>query len=449
MHPIDEAKLLMTRRHFFGTAGAGIGTAALAALVAQDAEASEGLPGLPHFPPTAKRVIYLFQHGAPSQLDLFDYKPKLQALHGTDLPDSVRQGQRLTGMTAYQTKFPTAPSVFQFAQYGQSGTWLSEILPHTGQVADRLCLIKGLQTEAINHDPAVTFLETGAQIAGRPSIGSWIAYGLGSESEDLPAFVVMVSQGVGNTQALAERQWASGFLPSRFQGVNLAKLNEITYKDYLDPEISSRVSQYEMAFRMQKSVPDLTDLSTEPPATFELYGPDSRKPGTYAANCILARRLAERGVRFIQLFHRGWDQHNNLPREIRGQCLQTDQASGALIQDLDQRGLLKDTLVVWGGEFGRTVYSQGELTKTNYGRDHHPRCFTVWMAGGGIKGGLTHGETDDFSYNVVKDPVDVHDLHATMLHCLGVDHTKLTYKFQGRHFRLTDVTGNVIRAILA
>jgi len=477
LHPLDEAKLLLTRRHFFGLAGTGIGTAALATLAAQDAQASEGLPGLPHFPPTAKRVIYLFQHGAPSQLDLFDYRPKLQSLRGTDLPDSIRQGQRLTGMTAYQTKFPTAPSVFNFAQHGQGGMWLSEILPHTGTVADRLCLIKGLQTEAINHDPAVTFLETGAQIAGRPSIGSWIAYGLGSESEDLPAFVVMVSQGVGNTQALAERQWASGFLPSRFQGVkfrsgadpvlyvsnppgydtaarrhfldDLAKLNEITYKDYLDPEISSRVSQYEMAFRMQKSVPDLTDLSSESAATFDLYGPDSRKPGTYAANCILARRLAERGVRFIQLFHRGWDQHNNLPKDITGQCLQTDQPSAALIKDLDQRGLLKDTLVVWGGEFGRTVYSQGELTETNYGRDHHPRCFAVWMAGGGVKGGLTHGETDDFSYNVVKDPVDVHDLHATILHCLGVDHTKLTYKFQGRHFRLTDVAGNVIRPILA
>jgi hypothetical protein len=477
LHPLDEAKLLMTRRQFFGLAGTGIGTAALATLVAKDAQASESLPGLPHFPPTAKRVIYLFQHGAPSQLDLFDYKPKLQSLRGTDLPDSIRQGQRLTGMTAYQTKFPTAPSVFNFAQHGQGGMWLSEILPHTGTVADRLCLIKGLQTEAINHDPAVTFLETGAQIAGRPSIGSWIAYGLGSESEDLPAFVVMVSQGVGNTQALAERQWASGFLPSRFQGVkfrsgadpvlyvsnppgydttarrhfldDLAKLNDITYKDYLDPEISSRVSQYEMAFRMQKSVPDLTDLSTESSATFDLYGPDSRKPGTYAANCILARRLAERGVRFIQLFHRGWDQHNNLPKDITGQCLQTDQPSAALIKDLDQRGLLKDTLVVWGGEFGRTVYSQGELTETNYGRDHHPRCFAVWMAGGGIKGGITHGETDDFSYNVVKDPVDVHDLHATILHCLGVDHTKLTYKFQGRHFRLTDVSGNVIRPILA
>src|SRR6202163_611813 len=467
----------MTRRHSFGLAGTGIGTAALATLVAQDAQASEGLPGLPHFPPTAKRVIYLFQHGAPSQLDLFDYKPKLQVLRGTDLPDSVRDGQRLTGMTAYQTTFPTAPTIFRFAQYGQGGTWLSELLPHTAKVADQLCFIKALQTEAINHDPAVTFLETGAQIAGRPSIGSWIAYGLGSESEELPAFVVMVSQGVGNTQALAERQWASGFLPSRFQGVkfrsgadpvlyvsnppgydtsarrrfldDLAKLHEIAYKDYLDHEISSRVSQYEMAFRMQKSVPDLTDLSTEPPSTFDLYGPDSRKPGTYAANCILARRLAERGVRFIQLFHRGWDQHNNLPREIRGQCLGTDQPSAALVADLKQRGMLDDTLVVWGGEFGRTVYSQGTLTDDNYGRDHHPRCFSLWVAGGGIKGGLTYGETDEFSYNIVNNPVDVHDLHATILHCLGVDHTRLTYKFQGRHFRLTDVQGNVLKNVLA
>ena len=477
MDPIEQAKLLMTRRHFFGVTSTGISTAALASLFAGSAKASGGLPGLPHFPPTAKRVIYLFQHGAPSQLDLFDYKPNLQSHRGADLPESVRMGQRLTGMTAYQAKFPTAPSIFKFAQHGQSGGWLSELLPHTAKVIDEIAIIKSLQTDAINHDPAVTFLQTGFQIAGRPSIGSWISYGLGSECEDLPAFVVMVSQGVGNTQALAERQWASGFLPTRFQGVkfrsgadpvlyvsnppgydasarrrfldDLGKLNEITYKDYLDPEISSRIAQYEMAFRMQKSVPDLTDLSTEPDATFEMYGPDSRKPGTYAANCILARRLAERGVRFIQLFHRGWDQHNNLPRDISGQCVQTDQPSAALIQDLKQRGLLKDTLVVWGGEFGRTVYSQGAFTETNYGRDHHPRCFAVWMAGGGVKGGVTYGDTDDYSYNVVKDPVDVHDLHATILRCLGVDHTRLTYKFQGRHFRLTDVQGNVIRPILA
>lgn len=477
MDPADQIKLQLTRRHFFGMAGTGIGTAALASLFARDAQGAAGLPDLPNFPPTAKRVIYLFQHGAPSQIDLFDYKPKLKDLRGTELPDSIRQGQRLTGMTAYQAKFPTAPSIFQFAQHGQSGTWLSELLPYTAKVADDLCVIKSLQTEAINHDPAVTFFQTGFQIAGRPSIGSWIAYGLGSECEDLPAFVVMVSQGVGNTQALADRQWGSGFLPTKYQGVkfrsghdpvlylsnppgydeaarrrfldDLAKLNEIESTAYQDPEISTRISQYEMAFRMQSSVPDLTDLSKEPPETFEMYGPDSRHPGTYAANCILARRLAERGVRFVQLFHRGWDQHNNLPKEIRGQCLQTDQPTAALIQDLKQRGLLKDTLVVWGGEFGRTVYSQGALTETNYGRDHHPRCFTVWMAGGGIKGGQTYGETDDYSYNIVKDPADVHDLHATMLRCLGVDHTKLTYKFQGRHFRLTDVHGNVVKPLLA
>ncbi len=466
----------MTRRHFFGRASAGLGTAALSTLLAGKAEATPGLQGLPNFPPTAKRVIYLFQHGAPSQLDLFDYKPGLQDHRGADLPDSIRQGQRLTGMTAYQAKFPTAPSLFKFAQHGQSGTWLSELLPHTAKVVDDLCMIKSLQTDAINHDPAVTFFQTGFQIAGRPSIGAWIAYGLGSECEDLPAFVVMVSQGLGNSQALADRQWGSGFLPTKFQGVkfragadpvlylsnppgysddarkrflgDLTKMNELTYDQYQDPEVSTRISQYEMAFRMQHSVPELTDLSKEPASTFEMYGPDSRTPGTYAANCILARRLAERGVRFIQLFHRGWDQHNNLPKEIRQQCRQTDQPSAALIEDLKQRGMLKDTLVVWGGEFGRTVYSQGTLTADNYGRDHHPRCFSVWMAGGGVKPGITYGETDDYSYNVVKDPMDVHDLHATILRCLGVDHTKLTFKFQGRHFRLTDVHGNVVKPLL-
>lgn len=477
MHPVEQSKLSMTRRHFFGRTSAGLGAAALTTLLAGKADAAGGLPGLPHFPPTAKRVIYLFQHDAPSQLDLFDYKPGLQARRGTELPDSIRMGQRLTGMTAYQSGFPTAPSLFKFAQHGQSGIWLSELLPHTAKVADELCIIKSLQTEAINHDPAVTFFQTGFQIAGRPSIGSWISYGLGADSEDLPAFVVMVSQGLGNSQALADRQWGSGFLPTKFQGVkfrsgadpvlylsnpagysddarkrflnDLSQMNEITYQQYQDPEVSTRISQYEMAFRMQHSVPELTDLSKEPDSTFEMYGPDSRTPGTYAANCILARRIAERGVRFIQLFHRGWDQHNNLPKEIRQQCRQTDQPSGALIQDLKQRGMLKDTLVVWGGEFGRTVYSQGTLTEDNYGRDHHPRCFSVWMAGGGVRPGLTYGETDDFSYNVTKDPMDVRDLHATILKCLGVDHTKLTFKFQGRHFRLTDVHGNVVRPILS
>jgi Protein of unknown function (DUF1501) len=468
----------MTRRHWLSFSSMGIGGAALSSLLAGDAEArTGGLAGIPHFAPKAKRVIYLFQHGAPSQIDLFDYKPALERLRGSELPDSVRKGQRLTGMTAYQTKFPTAPSIFQFSQHGQGRMWLSELLPYTAKIADRICLIRSMQTEAINHDPAVTFFQTGFQIAGRPSIGAWISYGLGAESEDLPAFVVMVSQGGGNSQALADRQWGSGFLETRYQGVkfrsaadpvlylsnpegystgarrrfldDLAKLNGQTLAEYQDPEIATRIAQYEMAYRMQASVPELTDLSKEPESTFELYGPDARKPGSFAANCILARRMAERGVRFIQLFHRGWDQHSNLPKEIRGQCGQTDQPSAALILDLERRGMLDDTLVVWGGEFGRTVYSQGTLTDTNYGRDHHPRCFSLWLAGGGIKGGMTYGETDDFSYNVVADGMEVHDLHATILHCLGVDHTRLTYKFQGRHFRLTDVHGQVARAILA
>ncbi|MDX1979874.1 MAG: DUF1501 domain-containing protein [Bryobacteraceae bacterium] len=459
----------ITRRTFFSTA--------LASLLARDGQASQGLPGLPHFAGKAKRVIYLFQHGAPSQLDLFDYKPNLTKLRGENLPESVRMGQRLTGMTAYQAKFPTAPSIFKFNQCGQSGMWLSELLPHTAKVADDICLIRSLHTEAINHDPAVTFFQTGFQLAGRPSIGSWLAYGLGSMSEDLPAFVVMVSQGKGGSQALADRQWASGFLPSKFAGVkfragadpvlylsdpegydrsarrrfldDLSKLNSLKFREQQDPEISTRIAQYEMAFRMQASVPDLTDLSKEPESTFEMYGPDSRKPGSYAANCVLARRLAERGVRFIQLFHRGWDQHSNLPRDIRLQCEQTDQPSAALVRDLKQRGLLEDTIIVWGGEFGRTVYSQGTLTETDYGRDHHPRCFSMWLAGGGIKGGLTYGATDDFSYNIAQDAMDVHDLHATMLHCLGVDHLRLTFKFQGRHYRLTDIQGRVVRALVS
>ncbi len=478
MDPITEGRLLLTRRHFFGRAATGIGVAALASLLSDQARAAAGgLPGLPHFPPKARRVIYLFQHGAPSQLDLFDYKPGLTRRRGEDLPDSIRMGQRLTGMTAYQARFPTAPSVFQFAQHGRSGQWLSELLPHLGQVADEMAIVRSLHTEAINHDPAVTFVQTGFQLAGRPSAGAWVSYGLGSENQDLPAFIVMVSQGSGGTQALADRSWGSGFLPTRYQGVkfrsgadpvlylsnppgyegearrrfldDLARLNQMKLEECQDPEVATRIAQYEMAFRMQTSVPELADLSREPESTFELYGPDARKPGSFAANCILARRLAERGVRFIQLFHRGWDQHSNLPREIRAQCRQTDQPSAALVQDLKQRGLLDDTLIIWGGEFGRTVYSQGTLTEDNYGRDHHPRCFTMWLAGGGIRGGVTYGETDDFGYNIVKDPVSIYDLHATMLHCLGVDHTRLTYKFQGRHFRLTDVHGSVVKAILA
>ncbi len=468
----------LTRRYFFGKAAAGLGTAALASLLQAD-ESSGAMPGVPHFPPTAKRVIYLFQSGAPSQMDLFDYKPRLRDLAKTELPDSIRGGQRLTGMTSGQTSFPVAPSIFPFQQYGKSGAWVSSLMPHLAKVADDLCFVKSMYTEAINHDPGVTFFQTGFQIAGRPSIGSWLAYGLGSENKDLPAFVVMISQGSGNPndQPLAERQWGSGFLPSKYQGVkfrslgdpvlylsdpdgftqterrrfidDLGKLNQVELDQFGDPEIATRIAQYEMAYKMQSSVPELTDLSKEPAHTFDLYGPDSRKPGTFAANCLLARRMAERGVRFIQLFHRGWDQHNELPKQIQGQARDTDQASAALVQDLKERGLLEDTLVVWGGEFGRTVYCQGKLTADNYGRDHHPRCFTMWLAGGGIKPGVSIGETDDYCYNIVKDPVHVHDLHATILRTLGIDHTKLTYKFQGRNFRLTDVSGNVVKSILA
>jgi hypothetical protein len=484
MPPSVEHALLMTRRHFFGRASTGLGTAVLATLLNDDLRGAEtlanpdgGLPGLPHFPPKAKRVIYLFQGGAPSQMELFDYKPRLYDLRGTELPDSIRQGQRLTGMTSTQSSFPVVPSLFKFAQHGNSGAWVSELMPHTAGVADQLCFIKSMFTEAINHDPAVTFFQTGSQLAGRPSIGAWLAYGLGSESKDLPAFVVMVSAGSGNgDQPLADRMWGSGFLPTKYQGVkfrsggdpvlylsnpagfsqsdrrrfldDLSKLNQLEIDKFGDPEISTRIAQYEMAYRMQTSVPELTDLSKEPARIFDLYGPDSRKPGTFAANCLLARRLAERGVRFIQLFHRGWDQHNQLPKNIALQCGDIDQACAGLIQDLKERGLLEDTLVVWGGEFGRTVYCQGKLTADDYGRDHHPRCFTVWMAGAGVKPGITHGETDDFCYNITRDPVHVHDLHATILHTLGIDHTRLTFKFQGRHYRLTDVAGSVVKSVL-
>ena len=466
-----------TRRHFFGRSAHGLGVAALAHLLGDDLKAA-GLPGLPHFAPRAKRMVYLFQSGAPSQLDMFDYKPALERLRGKDLPESVRQGQRLTAMTATQTSFPIAPSMFRFRQHGESGAWVSELLPHTANIADRLCFVKSMHTEAINHDPGVTFFQTGAQLAGRPSIGAWIAYGLGSENRDLPGFVVMVSSGSGrNGQPLYDRLWGSGFLPTRYQGVkfrstgdpvlylsdpdgvsraarrrfldDLGRLNSIKHEDYGDPEILTRVSQYEMAFRMQTSVPELTDLSDEPDSTFELYGPESRKPGTYAANCLLARRLLERDVRFVQLFHRGWDQHTDLPDQIRKQCADTDQPSAALVRDLADRGLLEDTIVVWGGEFGRTVYSQGKLTEDNYGRDHHPRCFTMWMAGAGIRPGTSIGETDDFSYNITAEPVHVHDLHATLLHLLGIDHEKLTFKYQGRHFRLTDVHGKLVKRALA
>src|SRR5437588_2391 len=484
-----QLRAAMSRRQFFrrSTAGIAIGIPALATLLTGDGFAADaatapqtgGLVGLPHFPPKAKRVIFLHQSGAPSQIELFDYKPNLVKLQGTELPDSVRQGQRITGMTSGQSSFPVAPSIFKFDQYGKSGTWISELLPYHTKIVDDITVIKTVYSEAINHDPAITFVQTGFQQPGRPSMGSWVSYGLGSENQNLPAFVVLISQAnsLNPDQPLFSRLWGNGFLPSKYQGVKfrsggdpvlylsnppgispvtrrrmldgIAKLNGMLAHEYGDPEIETRVAQYEMAYRMQTSVPELTNLSKEPNSTFELYGSDSRKPGTYAANCLMARRLAERGVRFIQLYHRGWDQHNDLPRDLALQCKGTDQASAALVMDLKQRGLLEDTLVVWGGEFGRTVYCQGRLTETNYGRDHHPRCFTMWMAGGGVKKGFTFGETDDYCYNVVSNPVHVHDLQATILRCLGIDHLKLTYKYQGRHFRLTDVHGEVVKEVLA
>ncbi len=483
MTPYQELQLALTRRHFFGLASTGIGTAALASLMEPtafaDAATDGGQLGLPHFAPKAKRVIFLHQSGGPSQIDLFDYKPVLKKHQATELPSSIRMGQRITGMTSGQNSLPVASSIFNFKQYGQSGTWLSELIPHHGKIVDDIAIIKTVNTDAINHDPAITFIQTGFMQPGRPSMGSWVSYGLGSENHDLPAFVVLISQSsaLNTDQPLFSRLWSAGFLASKYQGVNFRSgsdpvlflsdpagidkptrrrmldtvkaLNEIREQSYGDPEIEARISQYEMAFKMQTSVPELTDLSKEPQSTFDLYGPDSRKPGSYAANCLLARRLAERNVRFVQIYKRGWDQHNDLPRDLKLQCESVDQPSAALIQDLKQRGLLDETLVIWGGEFGRTVYCQGKLTEANYGRDHHPRCFTMWMAGGGIKPGVTLGETDDYSYNVVANPVHVHDLQATILRCLGVDHKRLTYKFQGRHFRLTDVEGNVVQELLA
>jgi hypothetical protein len=488
----------ITRRHFFGTSAAGISGIALGALLgesmcnaAQAATATLGNVSHIQFPPRIKRVIYLFQAGGPAQQDLFDYKPLLNQQNGQQLPDRVRGGQRLTGMSAQQASIPLAGSIFKFAQYGQSGAWLSEVLPFHRRIVDDICIVKSMFTEAINHDPAITFFQTGAQIAGRPSMGAWLSYGLGSMNDDLPSFIVLVSANQAD-QPLYARLWGSGFLDSKYQGVQLRPgkdpvlylsnpdgiccsgrramldkldvLNRHQFEKELDPEIESRIAQYEMAFRMQTSVPEVTDLSQESKSTFDLYGPDSHTPGTFAANCLLARRLAERGVRFIQVYHQGWDHHGSLPSAMRNKCKQTDEASAALVIDLKQRGLLDDTLVVWGGEFGRTSYSQGALTATDYGRDHHPRCFTIWLAGGGIKPGLSYGRTDDYGYNVAdadgnaisptKDKftpgaVHVHDLQATILHLLGVDHTQLTFKYQGRHYRLTDVHGTVVQDILA
>ncbi len=483
-----EAALQVNRRQFLSRLSLGIGGAALASLLpgcgtpetASTMTGSTGLGGIldtTHIAPRAKRVIYLFQSGGPAQIDLFDYKPKLAELFGAELPASVRMGQRLTGMTAYQNSLPVAPSFFSFKQYGESGAWLSELMPYTANIADELCFVRSMYTEAINHDPAITFFQTGSQQPGRPSMGSWLSYGLGSDNENLPTFCVLLSRGLIRPQPIYSRLWGNGFLASMHQGVQfragkdpvlfinnpdgvaaqdrrrsldkLAELNEMRAQEFGDPEVYSRIAQYEMAYRMQTSVPEAMDISGEPEEVYELYGPDSRRPGTFAANCLLARRLAERDVKFIQLYHMGWDQHVDLPHDLRLQARDTDQASAALVMDLKRRGLLEDTLVVWGGEFGRTVYSQGRLTNDNYGRDHHPRCFTIWMAGGGVKPGMVYGETDDFSYNIVKDPVHVHDFQATMLHLLGIDHEKLTYKHQGRRYRLTDVHGHVVKDLLA
>ncbi len=483
-NPMDwsnDPGLALNRRHFFAKGGLGLGTAALAALLGERAAGSEpgALPATPaptgalsayHVAPRARRVISLFMSGGPSQLDLFDYKPLLNQYNGKDLPDSVRMGQRLTGMSANQAELPMAGSIFKFARHGRAGAWMSELLPHTAGIADELCIIRSLYTEAINHDPAITFFQTGSQNAGRPSMGAWLSYGLGSENDNLPTFCVLLSQKRPD-QPLYSRLWGNGFLPSVHQGVQfragadpvlyldnppgisaagrramldrLRDLHQIEYERTLDPAVSARIAQYEMAYRMQTSVPEATDLSNEPDHVYDLYGPDARKPGTFAANCLLARRLAERGVRFIQLYHPGWDHHGGLPSGIRQLCRETDQACAGLVTDLKQRGLLDDTLVVWGGEFGRTSYSQGKLTATDYGRDHHPRCFTVWAAGGGIKRGTVHGATDDFGYSVVDGGVHVHDFHATVLRLLGVDHERLTFKHQGRYYRLTDVAGKV------
>jgi hypothetical protein len=487
MDAIKVAQAL-NRRHFLRNSGAGLGALALSSLTgaatktvraASTPTASNQYLPQPHFTPKAKRVIYLFQSGAPSQFETLDYKPKLRELQGQDLPASVRMGQRLTTMTSGQSSFPMASSIYSFQQHGSQGAWISELLPHTARMADDLCIVRSMFTEAINHDPAVTFFQTGSQLAGRPSAGAWVAYGLGQLNKDLPAFVVMISKDPTRKadQPLYDRLWGSGFLPTQYQGVklrsgndpvlylanpagcdrqmrrdmldDLAALNEDSYSTIGDPEIQTRIAQYELAFRMQSAVPELTDISDEPEHILRMYGPDVQKPGSYARNCLLARRLVERDVRFVQLYHMGWDQHADLPVNIAKQCGNTDQPSAALVEDLKQRGLLEDTLVVWGGEFGRTVYSQGQLTATNYGRDHHPRCFSIWLAGAGIRPGMTYGATDDFSYNITENPMHVHDLQATLLHLLGFNHERLTYKFQGRDYRLTDVSGEVVQAILA
>ncbi|MSR44052.1 MAG: DUF1501 domain-containing protein [Phycisphaerales bacterium] len=488
---LEEYLVNLTRRRFFGsvagTMSAGLGAIALGQLIgSQSASAThtsvtpdEILQKLPHFAPKAKRVIYMHMEGAPSQLDLFDFKPALHEQYNVDLPNSIRNGQRITGMTSGQARFPVAPTIFRFDRHenNEDGLMMSELLPHTGSIAKEICVIRSMHTQAINHEPGITFFQTGTEQPGRPSVGSWMSYGLGSSNANLPSFVVLITQGIGNMQALSARFWGSGFLPSEHQGCRLragrdpvlylrdpdgvsrddrrrmldlvGRLNEEEFQTTLDPEIRARIAQFEMAYRMQMSVPELTDLSTEPAETLEMYGPAVRTPGSFAANCLLARRLAQRGVRFTQLYMRGWDQHGNLPSELRAQCNAVDQPQAALVKDLKRLGLLDETLVLWAGEFGRTVYSQGALTRENYGRDHHPRCFSIWMAGGGVKPGISYGKTDDFSYNIIENPVEVHDLHATMMHLMGIDHRKLTYRAQGRDFRLTDVKGEVVRSILA
>lgn len=486
----EQFRQRLTRRHFFGRASIGLGMAAFASLIDRTAVGAETrlktgvagssqarLPGLPHHLPTAKRVIFLFQTGGPSQIDLFDHKPLLADKYGEELPASVRGEQVLTTMTSGQVKKPIAPPLARFAKYGKCGAEVSDLMPHTARIVDDLCFVKSMQTDAINHDPALTMLMTGVQQPGRPSWGSWVSYGLGSENENLPTFAAFISGGQPGDQPLNGRLWGASFLPSQHQGVKfrsgqdpvlflsnpdgisrqvrrnlldgMGKLNALHQEAYGDPETEARMAQFELAYRMQSAVPELTDLRDEPEHIFQLYGEESRRPGTYAANCLLARRMVERGVRFVQLCQRGWDHHANLPSRLPKKCEQVDQGSAALIQDLKQRGLLNDTLVIWAGEFGRTVFSQGDLLKDAYGRDHHPRCFTIWLAGGGMKRGVTIGKTDDFSYNVVEDPIHVHDLQATVLHCLGIDHERLTYRHLGRDFRLTDVAGKVIRKVLA
>ncbi len=476
-----EGRLNVNRRHFLGKVGLGVGTVALGSLLIPDLFSGEvdemASLGLPHFAPKAKRIIYLFQNGAPSQLESFDYKPLLNEMTGQELPASIRMGQRLTGMTSNQEKFPLVGSYFKFTQYGQSGTWVSELFPNMARIIDEFCIIKTMHTEAINHDPALTFMQTGAQQGNRPSMGAWLSYGLGSDNKNLPAFCVLLSRGRGNGQGVYSKLWTNGFLESVHQGVQfssseepvlylnnpegidgaarrrmldkLGAMNGMAHQEFGDPEIQARIQQYEMAYRMQTSVPELTDLGREPDSIIKMYGPDCLVPGTYAANCLLARKLSEAGVRFVQLYHQGWDQHGNMMGEMPLQAQDADRASAALILDLKQRGLLDETLVIWGGEFGRTNYCQGDLSKENYGRDHHPRCYTVLMAGGGVKKGMTYGETDEFGYNIVKDPVHVNDFHATVLNLMGLDHEKLVFKHLGRRYRLTDVGGHVVKPLLA